>query len=104
MLLRLPVGPGAAGLEGTGPHCWSPLPPAPSLAPGRPSRLPAQKLAKVLGFLHQAGSISLPGLRRGVSLSANRANHLPCSVWSDDCLPSLMWGLAGTPGLEEAWG
>lgn len=68
------VGPGATGLEGTGPDCaCSLLPAAPSLLPGPPGSLPAQKLAKVLGFHHQAGSICLPGLVLGAGLSLNRA-------------------------------
>lgn len=83
-----------------GPCCPQP----PSLAPSRPSLLPDQKLAKVLGFLHQAGSISLPGLWLGVSLSANRANHLPSSVWSEDCLPSLILGSGSVAGPDQSSG
>lgn len=92
------------------PAAHSPL----DLPLGRPSRLCAQKLAKVLGFHHQAGSICLPGLALVVGLSPNRDHHLLALLCVLRQLPDLSelrvlirpsLGLAGfTTGLLEGWG
>lgn len=102
------VGPGAAGLERTGPNCgWSQLPTAPSLLSGQALPPVCSEVGKSLRFGPQSGSICLPGLGLVVGLSPSGGSaFLPCCASLSNCLPSLSWGPLSGPavGLAEPTG
>ena len=108
------VGPGAAGLERTGPNCgWSQLPAAPSLLSGQVLPPVCSEVGKSLRFRPQAGPSACLGWGWWwVGVPAGPLLSHPCCASSSNCLRSLSWGpssgpavsLAGPTGLVEGLG
>lgn len=102
--LGLWVGPGAAGLEGTGSdYVGTSYPQPPGIAPGQAQPTACSEVAKSFGF-SPLGWVHLPAWARvGGGFEPQRGHHLPCCVSSDNCLPSLSLGsssVASGPGWD----